>query len=155
MSKYNLTELLNELSQSELAKLALMQKLKTGEMDSDEFASVGDSDDAAIAKMAQMMMAKEKSMKEMRNVDYERLDGMINQSKLNKLLNTIVSIKLELEDDGEMFGNDDLVDFVSTLMEKRLDQVDATPSQDEMDPDERERQSIDMDDVREHFNRFK
>jgi len=100
-------------------------------------------------------MAKEKSMKEMRNVDYERLDGMINQSKLNKLLNTIVSIKLELEDDGEMFGNDDIVDFVSILMEKRLDQVDATPSQDEMDPDERERQSIDMDDVREHFNRFK
>jgi hypothetical protein len=54
-----------------------------------------------------------------------------------------------------MFGNDDIVDFVSILMEKRLDQVDATPSQDEMDPDERERQSIDMDDVREHFNRFK
>jgi len=144
MSKYNLTDLYEEM------------RPKDREFeDAKEKERLEKHPERDKIKAIQALMAKEKSMKEMRNVDYERLDGMINQSKLNKLLNTIVSIKLELEDDGEMFGNDDLVDFVSTLMEKRLDQVDATPSQDEMDPDEREQMSIDMDDVREHFNRFK
>jgi len=144
MSKYNLTDLYEEM------------RPKDREFeDAKEKERLEKHPERDKIKAIQALMAKEKSMKEMRNVDYERLDGMINQSKLNKLLNTIVSIKLELEDDGEMFGNDDIVDFVSILMEKRLDQVDATPSQDEMDPDERERQSIDMDDVREHFNRFK
>ena len=144
MSKYNLTDLYEEM------------RPKDREFeDAKEKERLEKHPERDKIKAIQALMAKEKSMKEMRNIDYERLDGMINQSKLNKLLNTIVSIKLELEDDGEMFGNDDLVDFVSTLMEKRLDQVDATPSQDEMDPDEREQMSIDMDDVREHFNRFK
>lgn len=170
MSKYNLVDMLPEgMNDNYISKkdLEFMQNQKDQEMAKRPDADVA----AAIAKMMQdekdvadlskkgkgviYRVKEEDNLDEMRNVDYERLDGMIDQSLLNKLLNTAVSIKLDFEANDEPFENSDIVDFIANLMEKRLDQVDATPSQDEMDPDERERLSIDMDDVREHFNRFK
>ena len=75
MSKYNLTDLLNELSNAELAKLRLMQKLKSGEMSSDEFAAVGDSDDAAVAAMTADLVKKEKDLKNNFEEDLNKVPG--------------------------------------------------------------------------------
>ena len=75
MGKYKLSELLNELSNAELAKIKLMQKLKSGEMSSDEFAAVGDSDDAAIAAMTADLVKKEKDLKNNFEEDLDKVPG--------------------------------------------------------------------------------
>lgn len=75
MGKYKLSELLSELSNAELAKIKLMQKHKSGEMSTDDFAAVGDSDDAAIAAMTSDLINKEKDLKNNFEEDLDKIPG--------------------------------------------------------------------------------
>lgn len=78
MSKYNLSELLNELSNAEMAKIKLMQKLKNKEISDEEFAKVGDDDDSAIAALTADLVKKEKDLENNMEEETNEVGGMLN-----------------------------------------------------------------------------
>lgn len=139
MGKYKLSELLNELSNAELAKIRLMQKLKSGEMSSDEFAAVGDSDDAAIAAMTADLVKKEKDLKNNFEEDLNKIPGgKLGQIKKvdikNVDWNKIRTLKSMADELG--MSEEDLKAHLKKMS-------DSDKQRDKMGP------------VREHFNRFK
>ena len=75
MGKYKLSELLDELSNAELAKLQAIQQWKTGKMSDEEFAALGNSDDAAIAAMTADLVKKEKDLKNNFEEDLNKVPG--------------------------------------------------------------------------------
>ena len=119
MGKYKLSELLNELSNAELAKLRLMQKLKSGEMSSDEFAAVGDSDDAAIAAMTADLVKKEKDLKnnfnEITQDEHNRFDGMIDQRLKRQFMEKFLDIVEDYQDTEDLAGELNIHNFITYL----------------------------------------
>lgn len=78
MSKYNLSELLDELSNAEMAKVKLIQKLRNKEISDEEFAKIGDSDDSAIAALTADLVKKEKDLKNNMEEETNEVGGVLN-----------------------------------------------------------------------------
>lgn len=156
MSKYNLTDLYEEM------------RPKDREFeDAKEKERLEKHPERDKIKAVQAMMAKEKGMKENYQMDgetYDRIDGLISQPLLKSLLGKFREIYYDFLKSDDLFDADDVVDYLTIQLDKvsKADKMSPDmklPKSDaEMDDDEREDFYLDldsMDEVKEHFNRFK
>lgn len=177
MSKYNLTDLYEGMSDKEYSDAQEKERLEA-HPEKDKIKAV------------QAMMAKEKAAKnegeevtEITGETLNRIDGLISRPLLNDFLNKFSEIYEDMVESGDIFDVSDVVEYLATAMDDHatdtsmygLDEentveeskpkpgynADGTPKSDaEMDDDEREEFYNDLDSVdenkalKEHFGRF-
>jgi hypothetical protein len=183
MSRYNLTDLYEGMSDKEFSK---EEKLKTAYSALDKAEQDGDIRKQELALAAIDLIKgnlKEDNIEEMTGETFNRIDGLTNQNLKVQFLDKFSEIYEDMLEAGDMFDVSDVIDYLCAEMqsyavdtkmdaggmmeEKEIEEArpgyndDGTPkSNDEMSDDEREAfyndsDFIDEDEfLKEHFGRF-
>ena len=107
MSKYNLTDIFEEMSTAEKERFDRLSK-----------------DDQDKLKKVMGIMAKEKSMKEVTSSEISRMEGLVDQRMKAKLLDIFGDLYFDLTDE-DPFQAEDVVDYLGNEMLKHLDNIQA------------------------------
>ena len=158
------------MTPNETEKIKLMQLFRQGKIDN--LPDV-DSDEYKASKIKDMMSkanTNENNIEEMTRDQFERMDGLVDQSLLIKFLDTFEEIFSDYAEGGDEFFSDDVINYLSMMMQNRAQDArldsqmsektipgpknpDGTPKSDaEMTDDEREDYYLNLDTVDETIN---
>lgn len=107
------------MTPNETEKIKLMQLFRQGKIDT--LPNV-DSPEYKASKIKDMMSkanTNENNIKEMTRDQFERMDGLVDQSLLIKFLDTFEEIFSDYVEGGDEFFSDDVINYLSTMMQNR------------------------------------
>ena len=111
------------MTPSETEKIKLMQLFRQGKIDK---LPNPDSDEYKMMKI-KSMLDKEKT-NEVVGAAAQRIDGLIDQPLLIKFLDTFQEIYFDLVEGGDEFFPDDVIDYLSQMMDNRAKDSRMDPS---------------------------
>jgi len=124
------------MTPQENEKIKLMQLFKQGKIDT--LPDV-DSDEYKASKVKDMMSkanTNENNIKEMTRDGFERMDGLVDQSLLIKFLDTFEEIFNDYVEGGDEFFSNDVISYLSTMMQNRAEDARLDSSSFEEDVNE-------------------
>lgn len=107
------------MTPNETEKIKLMQLFRQGKIDTLPNVNSPEYKASKIKDMMSKANTNESNIEEMTRDQFERMDGLVDQSLLIKFLDTFEEIFSDYVEGGDEFFSDDVINYLSMMMQNR------------------------------------